>query len=57
MAELLQNLEYEIEEITLLPSDGGKYEVTVNGDLVYSRLKTNRHANSGEVLALVRKLV
>ena len=57
MAELLQNLEYEIEEITLLPSDGGKYEVTVNGDLVYSRLKTNRHANPGEVLALVRKLV
>ncbi len=57
MAELVQNLEYEIEEITLVPSDGGKYEITVNGDLVYSKLKTNRHAGSGEVLALVRKLV
>ena len=57
MAELVRAFEYDIEEITLIPSDGGKYEVTVNGDLIYSKLKTNRHAESGEVLALVRKLI
>ncbi len=57
MAELVRAFEYDIEEITLFPSDGGKYEITVNGDLVYSKLKTNRHAESGEVLALVRKLI
>ncbi|MBT3188143.1 MAG: SelT/SelW/SelH family protein [Anaerolineae bacterium] len=57
MAELTRAFEYEIEEISLIPSDGGKYEITVNGDLVYSKLKTNRHAEAGEVLALVRKLI
>ena len=57
MAELVRAFEYDIEEITLLPSDGGKFEITVNGTLVYSKLKTNRHAESGEVLALVRKLI
>ncbi|MBC8334056.1 MAG: SelT/SelW/SelH family protein [Anaerolineae bacterium] len=57
MAELTKAYEYDIEEITLIPSDGGKYEITVNGDLVYSKLKTNRHAEPGEVLGLVKKLI
>ena len=57
MAELVRAFEYEIEEISLVPSDGGKFEVTVNGTLVYSKLKTKRHAEEGEVLALVRKLI
>lgn len=41
--------------MTLVPSDGGKFEVSVNGDLLYSKLKTRRHAEPGEVPALVRK--
>ena len=57
MAELVRNMEYEIEEIALLPSDGGKFEITVNKTLVYSKLKTGRHANAGEVLALVQKII
>lgn len=56
MAELLRALEYTIESITLIPADGGKFEVTVNGDLVYSKLKTLRHPEPGEVLDLVREL-
>ncbi len=57
MAELVRNMEYEIEEIALIPSDGGRFEITVNKILVYSKLKTGRHANAGEVLALVRKII
>ena len=57
MAELIQSFEYDIEEISLVPSDGGKFEVAVDGTLIYSKLKTNRHAESGEVLALVRNLI
>ncbi|MCP4139781.1 MAG: SelT/SelW/SelH family protein [Chloroflexi bacterium] len=56
MAELVENLEDRIEEITLVPSGGGKFEITVNENLVYSKLKTKRHAEAGEVLALVRKI-
>ena len=53
MGELLNDFENQIESITLFPSDGGKFEVTVNGRLIYSKLKTGRHANPGEVTSLV----
>ena len=55
--ELLKNYEHLIETMTLVPSDGGKFEVTVNGRLLYSKLETHRHAEAGEVLGLVRKMV
>jgi selenoprotein W-related protein len=54
-AELLKEYEPEIEAITLVPSDGGRYEITVNDQLIYSKLKTGRHADPGEVAGLVRK--
>jgi selenoprotein W-related protein len=55
--ELLNNFESEIEAITLVPSDGGRYEVTINGKLVYSKLQTGRHAETGEVAGLIRKMI
>jgi len=54
---LLNNLEKEIKSISLIPSDGGKFEVTVNGKLVYSKLETGRHTDPGEVIPLVQKEV
>ena len=54
--ELLKHYEHLVEEIKLVPSDGGRFEVTVNGQLLYSKLATHRHAEPGEVLGLVRKL-
>ena len=55
--ELLKNYEHVIEAMSLVLSDGGRFEVTVNGQLIYSKLETHRHAEAGEVLGLVRKLV
>ena len=55
--ELLKNYEHVIETIMLVPSEGGRFEVTVNGQLLYSKLATHRHAEPGEVLGLVRKIV
>ncbi|MBE3067607.1 MAG: Rdx family protein [Chloroflexi bacterium] len=55
--ELLKNFEPEIESITLIPSEGGRYEVTVNDKLVYSKLQTGRHADLGEVMGLVKELL
>jgi selenoprotein W-related protein len=57
MDELLKHYEHLIEAIRLVPSDGGKFEVTANGQLLYSKLSTHRHAEPGEVLGLVRKMV
>jgi selenoprotein W-related protein len=56
-SDLLNAFEPKIESITLIPSEGGRYEVTVNGQLVYSKLQTGRHAEAGEVVGLVQKLV
>ena len=55
--ELLKHYEHLIEEIKLVPSDGGRFEVSVNGQVLYSKLVTHRHAEPGEVLGLVRKMV
>ncbi len=57
MVDLLSAFEPEIETLTLIPSVGGRFEVTVNGRLVYSKLKTGRHADQGEVVELVRKIL
>ena len=48
-AELLGAFESQIESVTLIPSSGGRFEVTVNSDLVYSKLATGRHAEPGEI--------
>jgi len=55
VAELLKHFEADIETITLIPSQGGRFEVDVNDELVYSKLHTGRHAQSGEVVGLVRE--
>ena len=57
MAELVREFEPEIASITLVPSDGGRFELSVNEKLIYSKLATNRHAEPGEVVGLVRNLV
>lgn len=56
-ADLLKNFEAEIKSISLVPSDGGRFEVSVNDKLVYSKLETGRHAEAGEVVGLVQRLL
>ena len=57
MAELVKEFEPDIELFTLVPSDGGKFEVTVNNHLLYSKLETLRHAEPGEVTRLVHTFI
>ncbi|MDX1437106.1 MAG: Rdx family protein [Anaerolineales bacterium] len=54
-ADILKEFEPEIETLTLVPSDGGRFEVALEGDLVYSKLETRRHAEPGEVVGLIHK--
>jgi selenoprotein W-related protein len=53
---LLNTFEPEIESITLVPSEGGAFEITVNNQLIYSKLKTGRHIDPGEVVGMIQKL-
>jgi selenoprotein W-related protein len=53
----LEKLEESIESFTLIPSDGGKFEFSVNGELLYSKIELGRHAEEGEVLGLLKKYI
>jgi selenoprotein W-related protein len=53
--ELLDKFEVEIETFSLVPSDGGRFEFKVNGDLLYSKLQTRRHVEPGEIVGLLEK--
>lgn len=56
LEELLadKELEAQIESLTLIPASGGKFEVTVNGELIFSKKGLGRHAEPGEVYQLVK---
>lgn len=54
---LLGNYQHVIEALTLTPSRGGVFEVTINDELVFSKKTSKRHAEDGEVLALFEKIV
>jgi selenoprotein W-related protein len=42
-------------DVRLVESSGGRFEVTVDGDLVFSKLALGRHAQPGEVVRLIRE--
>jgi selenoprotein W-related protein len=42
-------------DVTLVPSSGGVFEVTVDGHQVFSKKRLGRHAGPGEVLQLIQE--
>ncbi len=54
MAEQLFNEFGQAFDILLIPSKGGVFEVAIDGDPVYSKLETGRHAEYDEVAQPVR---
>ena len=55
--ELLKEYEHVIESVALIPSDEGRFEVNVNGQLVFSKLQLKRHAEAGEIVKIISKIV
>jgi len=53
VGELLTKFESKLDSVRIIPSKGGRFEVTFNGALIYSKLATHRHANPGEIADLV----
>lgn len=54
--QILGEYEDKIEDLTLIPSRGGVFEVVVGDELVYSKKETGRHTDYAEVGPLLRKL-
>ncbi len=55
--DLLSNYQHVIDSLTLVTGTAGVFDVEVNGELIYSKAATGRHANEGEVLEAFSALV
>ncbi len=53
-ADLMKEFEPYISSWELIPSDGGRFEVSVEGELVYSKLETGRHTDSAELRPMIK---
>ena len=54
---LLREFKQDIEGFTLIPSGGGKFEVSVDGELAFSKLKEGRFPEYDEIQPEVAKRV
>jgi selenoprotein W-related protein len=52
--ELLSGWAPLIADLALLPSSKGRFEVTLDGELIFSKATIGRHAKAGEIARLVR---
>lgn len=50
--DLLTNYQHIIDELRFVMGGGGVFDVTVDGETIYSKGETGRHADDGEVLRL-----
>jgi selenoprotein W-related protein len=41
-SKLLTTYKQQIKDLTLIPTGGGAFELSINGDLIYSKLKTGK---------------
>ncbi len=57
VADLLSNYQHVISELRLVTGGNGIFDVSVDGELLYSKGQTGRHAEPGEVLGLFADLV
>lgn len=46
---ILKKFKQDIESLTLVPSDGGKFEFSIDGNLVYSKLEEGRFPEYDEI--------
>ena len=53
--KILTAYKQKITELKLIPASGGAFELSLNGDLVYSKLQTGRFPDEKQMLELVGK--
>ncbi len=55
--DLLHDYQHVIADVTLVTGSKGVFDVEIDGELLYSKKATGRHAQPGEVLALFRERI
>lgn len=53
-SDLLSNYQHVIQDLRFVTGDKGIFDVTVDGELLFSKHAAGRHADAGEVLDLFR---
>jgi selenoprotein W-related protein len=53
--ELLSTFGGQIARLSLRPSSGGRYEVTIDGELVYSKKAIGKHTTNQAMVEEVRR--
>ena len=53
--DLIHDYQHVISELTMVMGAKGVFDVVVDGEVLYSKHTTGRHAEPGEVLALFRE--
>jgi predicted Rdx family selenoprotein len=48
--DILSDYQHVVESLTLTTGSGGVFDVTVDGELLYSKGEEGRHAEPGEVV-------
>jgi len=56
-SKLLNTYKQSIQDLKLIPSGGGCFELTVNGELLYSKLKTGEFPDENAMVDAVGKRV
>jgi len=52
---LMHKYKRNISKLILIPSDGGRFEVSINGKLIFSKLKEGRFPENQEIFNLLKK--
>jgi selenoprotein W-related protein len=53
--KLLTTYKQKIKELKLIPASGGAFELSVNGELVYSKLQTGKFPDEQAMIDTVGK--
>jgi predicted Rdx family selenoprotein len=53
---ILETYAENIAELTLVPAHGGRFEVVVDGTVLFSKAALRRHADPNEVLAAIQRM-
>jgi selenoprotein W-related protein len=51
----MKKFKQQMAELVLLPSDGGRFEVKLNDELIYSKLQTGRFPDNSDIEKAVRE--
>ena len=51
--EILEKEKMNLDRVAILPSDGGRFEISIDGNLVFSKLAEERFPESEEILTLL----